>query len=97
MTKLGALERLQSWYASHCDGEWEHGFGVQIETLDNPGWMVRIHLDGTRRDGMSMEPAKIERTEDDWLTIFIRDNQLQGACGPTNLAEMLEVMLDSLE
>lgn len=25
---------LQSWYLSNCDGEWEHGYGVAIDTLD---------------------------------------------------------------
>jgi hypothetical protein len=28
---------LEAWYASRCDGEWEHGYGISIETLDNPG------------------------------------------------------------
>jgi hypothetical protein len=41
------LERLQTWYSSHCDGEWEHDFGVQIGTLHNPGWTLRIDLTGT--------------------------------------------------
>ena len=27
---------LQSWYQSQCDGDWEHEFGIRIETLDNP-------------------------------------------------------------
>ena len=34
------LSWLQQWYSAHCDGEWEHGFGVTIATLDNPGWSV---------------------------------------------------------
>ncbi len=36
-----ALSRLQRWYSAQCDGDWEHGLGVRIETLDNPGWMVQ--------------------------------------------------------
>jgi hypothetical protein len=31
------LEWLMRWYAAHCDGEWEHTYGVVIDTLDNPG------------------------------------------------------------
>ena len=40
------LLRLQRWYVSRCDGEWEHGMGVRIETLDNPGWQVVIDSGG---------------------------------------------------
>jgi len=32
------LKWLQQWYSEHCDGAWEHGFGITIETIDNPGW-----------------------------------------------------------
>lgn len=31
------LYRLQQWYHSMCDGDWEHCYGVKIETSDNPG------------------------------------------------------------
>jgi len=30
------------WYEGHCDGDWEHGFGPEIETIDNPGWRLKI-------------------------------------------------------
>lgn len=29
---------LQSFYNRLCDGDWEHSFGVNLTTLDNPGW-----------------------------------------------------------
>lgn len=41
------LHRLQRWYAAQCNGEWEHRFGVQIQSLDNPGWLVKVDLVGT--------------------------------------------------
>ncbi|WP_239135544.1 Imm53 family immunity protein, partial [Actinoplanes derwentensis] len=28
-----ALTWLQGWYATQCDGDWEHEYGVSIETL----------------------------------------------------------------
>lgn len=42
-----SIKLLQNWYASQCDGEWEEQYGVKIDTLDNPGWNVRIGLDET--------------------------------------------------
>ena len=41
------LTWLEGWYTRCCDGEWEHRYGVCIETLDNPGWLIRIDLTGT--------------------------------------------------
>ena len=34
------LKVLQHWYQSKCDGTGEHMYGVEIDTLDNPGWTV---------------------------------------------------------
>ena len=45
---LGWLER---WYQAQCDGDWEHHSGVTIETLDNPGWLVKIDLRGVEPEG----------------------------------------------
>jgi len=39
---------LQQWYLQQCDGDWEHGYGLHIGTLDNPGWTVDVNLAGTR-------------------------------------------------
>lgn len=44
---IPGIDRIQSWFAERCNGEWEHEFGITIETLDNPGWRVRIDLAGT--------------------------------------------------
>ena len=38
------LEWLEQWYEKTCDGDWEHIYGISIDTLDNPGWRVRIDL-----------------------------------------------------
>jgi hypothetical protein len=53
------LQRLQRWFASNCDQEWEHDFGVKIETLDNPGWLVQIDLIGTPLCEANFEPVEV--------------------------------------
>ena len=45
--ELSNIEWLQQWYQKNCDGEWEHLYGIEIETLDNPGWHVKIDLEET--------------------------------------------------
>jgi hypothetical protein len=58
---------LQNWYAAPCDGDWEHSYGVQIETLDNPGWYVIISLADTPLEGTTFEPVdESYRSEDNW-------------------------------
>lgn len=44
---MDTLTRLQKWYSHQCNGEWEHSFGVTIQSCDNPGWWVKIDLAGT--------------------------------------------------
>jgi Immunity protein 53 len=41
---MHTLQDLQRWYHSPCDGDCEHGYRVEIGTLDNPEWRVSINL-----------------------------------------------------
>ena len=33
-----SLNWLMQWYLGECNNDWEHTYGVEIGTLDNPGW-----------------------------------------------------------
>jgi hypothetical protein len=48
---MSHLKALQEWYAAMSDGDWEHELGISIETIDNPGWVVSIDLEGTPLEG----------------------------------------------
>jgi len=93
------LERLQAWYLAQCDGEWEHGYGVSIDTLDNPGWMVDINLKGTSLENRSfLEVARgMEPDETDWISCKVEGAKFQGAGGASNFGEILGVFLDWAE
>jgi hypothetical protein len=91
---MNVLSALEKWYLDHCDGDWEHQSGVTIETLDNPGWSLRINLMGTSKQGAALEKTMVERTEHDWICYWIADNQFHAACGPENLGESIGVFLD---
>jgi hypothetical protein len=86
--------RLQEWYARHCDSEWEHDHGVRIDTLDNPGWSLRVDLTATALEGSAANWSKVERSEHDWLHWRIADDHFEAFCGPTNLTEAVVVFLD---
>jgi hypothetical protein len=93
MSHASVLERLERWYLSQCDGDWEHGEGVQIDTLDNPGWRVRISLGGTGLQSRSFERIGIDRSEEDWVRAWVEDAVWNAATGPLNLTEALSAFL----
>ncbi len=90
---MKAMSRLVGWFNSQCDGDWEHGNGIRISTLDNPGWMVEIALEGTSLEDREFAPVKIDRSEHDWLRCVVKANHFSVACGPLNLEEGLEHFL----
>jgi hypothetical protein len=90
-TGISALER---WYAARCNGDWEHGYGVSIHSLDNPGWRVRIDLHETNKQGSSLERIAINRTEDDWIQYWVKEQKFHLACGPMNLSEAIEIFVN---
>jgi len=88
---------LIEWFAEQCDGDWEHGYGVRIDTLDNPGWGLRVSLTGTYLENREFKRIKIERSETDWLFCFIEEGRFEGACGLYNLPEALKIFRDWAE
>jgi hypothetical protein len=65
------IEFLQSWYSAQCNGDWEHSFGIDIGTLDNPGWHVDIELSGTNlaNKGFTLIDQKIG--DNDWMRCWV--------------------------
>lgn len=94
------LTRLQQWYASQCDGDWEHQYGVNVDTLDNPGWRITIDLVGTNLEHRPFEPIEFgleDDTSTDWHSLSVKQNKFEGAGDPSKLAFMLRTFLDWAE
>jgi hypothetical protein len=87
------LGRLQAWYGSHCNGSWEHTHGVRIDTVDNPGWSVKIDLQGTPLLARDLRPVVIDRSDGDWVRCDVANGIFQGWGGTTNLTEILDIFL----
>jgi hypothetical protein len=88
---VSAFSWLEEWYSSRCNGDWEHQYGVEIGTLDNPGWSVKIDLIGTKAENSTLDRTKLERSKQDWICYFIEKHQFTAYCGPQNLSEAIEV------
>jgi len=89
------ISRLQSWYQSECDGDWEHSYGIQIETLDNPGWHLEIDLEDTCLLNATFVEKKYQNTdEDDWIDCKKVGGKYVAFGGPCKLEELIAVFLD---
>jgi hypothetical protein len=88
---MDAIAFLQSWYRAQCNGEWEHQYGVTIESLDNPGWQVTIDLVATALADRPMPETRAEVSPVDWLVCQVDHNQFLGGGDHTKLLAILEV------
>ncbi len=87
------LRVLETWYQSQCDGYWEHKYGVQIETLDNPGWLLKVDLRSSNLAGRQFEAIERKASDSDWISCSVKDEVFVGAGGPYNLTEMIELFI----
>jgi hypothetical protein len=93
------LPGLQKWYAAQCNGTWEHGGGIEITTLDNPGWMVTIDLKDTKYGSLqipSMEHGMGE-ADTDWIKCWSQEEKFRGVGDPSKLEAILEYFLTEIE
>ena len=80
---MSNLEKLQNWYLAQCDDDWEHQFGVKIDSLDNPGWKLEIDLEHTDLEIAPFEELKVNFESDvDWMICQVKDRKFIGASGP---------------
>lgn len=85
---------LERWYMSQCNGDWEHNYGIHIDTLDNPGWLIKIDLRDTEGQGSVLERQAIARNDNDWIQYWVESEQFRIACGPLNLTEALDKFVE---
>ncbi len=85
-----AIGGLQRWFLEQCNGDWEHSFGIRLETLDNPGWLVTVDLEETSYSEAAVPRARVERSETDWVQWEVTNSKFVGAGGPQNLQEIIE-------
>jgi hypothetical protein len=89
------LARLQNWYLSQCNGDWEHTYCISITTLDNPGWRFSVDLKDTNLYDCRFDPVRFNGNDkDDWYDCRVDKFVFDGACGPTRLNDVMALFLD---
>ncbi len=98
--KLNAelIQRLQDWYSSMCNEDWEHTYGISISNVDNPGWCLKVDLQDTYLYELPFQEINVQREkEENWVICKIEKGAFLGYGGPNNLEELLGVFLDWAE
>jgi hypothetical protein len=73
-TDADLLKCLQDWYVSQCDGGWEHTYGISIDTLDNPGWHLKVELTDTNLSDRPFDEIIFDgEDKNDWYRCFLRN------------------------
>jgi hypothetical protein len=93
------LFRLQDWYARQCNGVWEHSWGIKIDNIDNPGWMVTIDLNETKYEKLTIPELKIGDGDADevWIRCWCEAAKFKGVGGASKLIEILDYFLAQME
>lgn len=80
---------LEEWYKSSCNGEWEEDYGIKIQTIDNPGWLVIIDILETDLEEKEFVPLNIDNSDDDWVQCKVEGGQFVGAGDKTKLSYII--------
>lgn len=90
---MNQIKWLQDWYSQNCINKWEHFHGVEIGTLDNPGWYVNIDLRETKYQNLGMEKIEREMREDDWIVCEIVNGVFRGFGDNRKLEEIFNIFI----
>jgi hypothetical protein len=90
------LTWLLKWYHQYINDR-KSGHGIEIRTLDNPGWFLRVDLEKTELQDKPFKKIRIDRSEHNWIRCYIKDGVFEGAGGPLNMPEILQTIRDWVE
>ncbi|QEX21664.1 hypothetical protein FRZ61_15930 [Hypericibacter adhaerens] len=91
------LAWLQDWYASQCNGTWEHSWGIKIGSIDNPGWKIDIEIRDTSLEGKRLAIIDINRSESDWYYVGCDGQKFHGVGGAKNLGDILQAFKEFVD
>ena len=90
MNSQSDVDWLESWYQLWCDGDWEHQYGIQIRTRNEPrGWILEVDLADTQFEDCVWDGAETFRTEYDWIKYRAEALKFHAEGGEWNLSEMI--------
>ncbi len=86
------FDALVQWYAAHCDGEWEHTYGIKLNTLDNPGWSLTVGLADTELERIPFDLVEHQQDQS-WWRCWRDDAAFHAACSVSNVGTVLNIFI----
>lgn len=94
---MDILRWLQEWYNRFCWDEERHYYGIKIESLDNPGWSVKIEICDTPFEEKTFQEIRQDNGDSDWRFCTVKDGFFYGAGDPDKLISILEMFREWTE
>lgn len=91
------LQWICEWFKENCDGDWEHQFGIKIQTIDNPGWNVTIDVSDTILEKLEIDYQFVETDDENWYGIKMIDGKFNAFGDPTKLEFLLNKFKELVE
>lgn len=90
---IDLLQELMNWFEAQCNNDWEHGTGISIETIDNPGWSINIDLVGTNMENIVFNDILVDNGDNDWYFCRVEDNTFKGRGDSYKLKKLLSIFV----
>lgn len=94
---MNLIKWLEKWYQNNCNGEWEQTYGIEIGTLDNPGWYVSVDLSETDYADLQAEEFYYENSENDWIKCLIEEECFKGYGDCSKLDMIIQILKSWIE
>ncbi len=91
------LKWLSDWYRTNCDGNWEHNYGISIETIDNPGWSITIDIEETIFKINPVPWVLVENSVDDWYGYKCMNGKFEASGDPSKMVFLISLFKDIIE
>lgn len=92
---MDTLEWLEKWLIKQSDGNWEHGCGIQMKTLNNSGWSLEVELDGTDLFLPDKE-WELHESGDGWYGYEVYDNTFKSSGDPKKLNFLIQLFKEKI-
>ncbi len=76
------------WYKANCDGDWEHSYGVKIETTEE-GRGFQADLADTAYATDDIARRESRRSDADWLVVELHDGAYRASGGGCSLIDIV--------
>ncbi|EKO13451.1 Imm53 family immunity protein [Leptospira kirschneri] len=81
---------LMKWYQSQCDGDWEHEYGLKINTNKDQAWQVEIDIRFTELHDFELDTALEQKGTNNWYSFSIKDGRFLAEGDSKKLPVILE-------